>query len=443
MFTRALAFGVFAALGLVAPAWAADSIPAWAANRDERLPQSRAEHLAFLGVPEWHSAGVTGKRVKVAVIDSGFRGYKAQVGKSLPAGLAARSARKDGNLEAKDSQHGILCGEVVHAIAPDADLLFANWDPDNPDSFLDAVRWAKEQGAKVITCSVVMPSWSDGEGGGPVHRRLSELIGDGTKPGDILFFSCAGNTARRAWSGAFTPGPEGYHQWATNVMLNPVSPWGDERVSLELCWSDPGARYQIEVIDPRTGQPAPGCKYKEHADPYSATARFVPKSGQEYAVRVRQVQGKPGKFHFNSLAAYLGEVRLSGSIPFPGDGPEVITVGAITRDGKRASFSACGPNSPRPKPDVVAPIPFGTFLRDTPFSGTSCATPQAAAVAALCWSANPDWTPARVRAYITSRAHDLGPAGHDCETGYGFVHLPALAPAPHPRAVRPRQLSMK
>lgn len=435
---RTLAIGVL--LLVVAPLSAGDSIPAWAANRDERLPQTRANHLEFLGVPSWHDAGVRGKGLKIAVIDSGFRGYKAQVGKSLPVGLVVRSARKDSNLEAKDSQHGILCGEVVHAIAPDAEILFANWDPDNPDSFLDAVRWAKAQGAQVMTCSVVMPSWSDGEGNGPIHRKLAEILGDGTHPGDPLFFSCAGNTARRAWSGNFTPGTDGYHQWNEKVALNAISPWSEERVSLELCWSDPEAKYALEVVTPDTGEPAPGCNYKEHADPYSATARFIPKSGQSYAVRVKQVAGKPGKFHFNSLAAYLGEVRLAGSIPFPGDGPEVVTVGAITLEGKRASFSACGPNSCRPKPDLVAPIPFATFLRDTPFSGTSCATPQAASVAALCWSANPDWTASHVRSYVTSHARDLGPAGYDTETGYGTVHLPAIAPAP--RALSPKPFAV-
>jgi len=426
MRTRTLALGV-AVFAAFAPcrAPAADVVPAWAKNRDERLPQDRAEHLAKLGVVDWHAAGVLGKGVKVAVLDSGFRGYKDHLGKTLPATVTVRSARKDGNMEAKDSQHGILCGEVVHAIAPDAELLFANWDGDSPDSFLDAVRWAREQGAKVITCSVVSPSWSDGEGNGPIHRRLSAILGDGSNPADPLFFSCAGNMAERHWAGTFAPGAGGYHQWADKVVLNSVSPWGDDRVSLDVCWSDPDARYRVEVVNPTTGEPVAGCTYKETADPYSAVARFTPKAGQEYAVRVRQEAGVPGKFHFTSLAAYLGRVKNVGSIPFPGDGPEVITVGAITLDGRRASFSACGPNSRLPKPDVVAPIPFGTFMRDRPFSGTSCATPQAAAVAALCWSRHTTWDAARLRSYVTTRAQDLGPAGHDYETGFGAVHLPA------------------
>jgi subtilisin family serine protease len=423
--------GLFVAL-VPSQTFAGDAVPAWANNRDQRLPGERSAHLSLLGAPEWNSAGFRGKGVKVLVLDTGFRGYRDQLGKSLPAKVTVRSARKDGNLEFKDSQHGILVAEVVHAIAPDAELLLANWNTDDPETFLDAVKWAREQGVRVITCSVVMPSWSDGEGNGPIHKRLRELLGDGTKPDDPLFFSCAGNTARRHWSGIFAAGKDGFHQWAEKVTLNSVSPWYDDRVALDLCWSDPDARYRLEVIDPNTGKPAEGVTYREQTAPPASVARFVPKSGKSYAVRVRQEKGKPGKFHLNSLAAYLSEVRLSGSIPFPGDGPEVVTVGAVDLELKRASFSACGPNSPRPKPDVVAPIPFGTYIRTQPFSGTSCATPQAAATAALCLSRDPEWTASRLRSYLTSWARDLGPTGHDCETGYGLVRLPAFAPAPHP-----------
>ena len=420
---------------------AADAVPEWATNRDGRLPGERASHLARMGASDWNDAGFRGKGVTILVLDTGFRGYRDHLGKSLPAKVTARSARKDGNLEAKDSQHGILVAEVVHAIAPDAELLLANWDTDNPDTFLDAVKWARQQGARVITCSVVMPSWSDGEGNGPTHRRLREIIGDGTKPGDPLFFSCAGNTARRHWSGAFEAGPGGYHLWAEKLTLNPVSPWSVERVSLDLCWSDPEARYRLEVVDAATGELAEGVTYREQADPPASVARLTPKSGKSYAVRVRHEKGKPGKFHLNSLQAYLDQVRLAGSIPFPGDGPEVVTVGAVGLDLKRASFSACGPNSAKPKPDVVAPIPFGTYTRSQPFGGTSCATPQAAAAAVLCLSRNPDWDAARVRAYLISWARDLGPAGHDCETGCGAVRLPGLAPPP--RALAPARKNVR
>src|SRR6202008_4990249 len=121
----------------------------------------------------------------------------------LPEHVTARSFRADGNMEARDSQHGILCGEVVHAIAPEAELLFADWDIGRVDQFLEAVRWARQQGARIITCSVITPSWSDGEGGGVVHQALAGLLGTGKSASDLVCFASAGNTIERHWSGLF------------------------------------------------------------------------------------------------------------------------------------------------------------------------------------------------------------------------------------------------
>src|SRR5207302_5471265 len=69
----------------------------------------RARLLDWMGARPWHAAGFRGQGLKIAVLDSGFAGYRAQLGKALPAGVKVRSFRSDGNLEARDSQHGILC----------------------------------------------------------------------------------------------------------------------------------------------------------------------------------------------------------------------------------------------------------------------------------------------------------------------------------------------
>src|SRR5207253_1334343 len=118
-----------------------------AADESSREAVARARrgvHLDKLGVQLWHQSGHKGSGIKVAILDPGFRGWKEHVGKSLPAKVEVKSFRRDANLEARDSQHGILCGEVVHALAPNAELLFANWEADEPERFLDAVRWARE-----------------------------------------------------------------------------------------------------------------------------------------------------------------------------------------------------------------------------------------------------------------------------------------------------------
>ena len=128
--------------------------------------EPRQSLLQTLGADTWHRSGYRGRGVTVAVLDIGFRGYTNSLGVTLPRSIHAKSFRLDGNIEARKSQHGAVCGEIVHAIAPEANILFVDWQPDSRESFLAAVDWAKRNGAKIITCSVVMPAWSDGEGGG-------------------------------------------------------------------------------------------------------------------------------------------------------------------------------------------------------------------------------------------------------------------------------------
>lgn len=55
------------------------------------------------------------------------------------------------------------------------------------------------------------------------------------------------------------------------------------------------------------------------------------------------------------------------------------------------------------------------------WDGTSMATPHVSAVAALIWSANPNWTNVQIRNALTGSALDLGTAGRDVYYGFGLV----------------------
>jgi hypothetical protein len=390
-------------------------------SHESAVLAQRGAYLSRVGVERWHQAGYRGQGVKVMVLDSGFRGWKNHVGKSLPEKITTRSFRNDGDLEARDSQHGILCGEVVHTLAPDAELLFANWEADSPERFLDAVRWARARGAQVITCSLIMPSWGDGEGGGPIHEELTRILG-GERADDVLYFASAGNTANRSWSGTFRDSGTGYHEWKKGITANPLTPWGSERVSVELCWKD-DADLEVVVEDAACGR-AVAASAKPDGARHSAQARFEPAVSHSYRVRVRQLRGTPCAFHCVALGSGMEFTTASGSLCFPADGPEVIAVGAVDHTGRRMIYSSCGPNSTKPKPDLVATVPFPSLWRDKPFSGTSAASPQAAALAALWRSRHPTWSAVKIREALCKTARDLGEPGHDIETGYGLIQLP-------------------
>lgn len=382
----------------------------------------RKAHLAGLEVPRWHQAEARGQKVKIAVLDSGFRDYRQFLGKGLPTQVTARSFRRDRNLEARDSQHGILCAEVLHAVAPQAEILLANWEPDSPQSFLDAVRWARGEGAKILSCSLIMPSWSDGEGGGDVHRGLAPLL-EG-----VLFFASAGNTAQRHWSGAFTPDDNGWHCWRDRAIDNTLVPWGKERVAVEL-YGPTESAFEVSIWNRESRQAINRAVLQVDGTKKAgrAVVRFEPEAGVAYQVRIRCLDAEPTRpetFHLVVLGGSLECATAKGSIPFPGDGEHVLAVGAVDAENRRTYYSSCGPNSTIPKPDFVATVPFPSLCRERPFAGTSAAAPQAAGLAAVLWSSRPDATASQITRTLRESALDLGPAGHDWETGYGLIRLP-------------------
>jgi subtilisin family serine protease len=404
-------------------------------NAEEATPDclpapalKRADHLARLGVSRWHAAGFRGQGVKVAVLDAGFRGYRDCLGSILPAHIHARSFRADGDLEARASQHGVLCAEVIHALAPEAELLLANWDPDRPESFLAALRWAREQGARIVSCSLIMPSWSDGEGGGAVNAEVARLAGRGQQPGDMLCFVSAGNTAQRHWCGPFRPNAAGLHQWRPGRTSNALRPWGSDRVAVEL-YGPADVPLELLVRDRLTDKEVGRARVEPvlpGSEASSAVVRFLPERAHVYEVQVCGVRpgAEKSRFHVVVLGGSLEVTTCQGSISCPADGPAVLAVGAVDASGHRLFYSACGPNSKRPKPDLVAPVPFPSAWRERPFSGTSAAAPQAAGLAAVLWSRHLDWNASQIRRGLLATALDLGPPGHDWETGYGRIALP-------------------
>jgi hypothetical protein len=326
-------------------------------DRLESPALERKLHLANLGVERWHRQGHRGQGIKIAVLDSGFRDYRRFLGKGLPEHVKVRSFRKDQDLEARDSQHGILCGEVLHALAPDAEIMLVNWDPDSPQAFLDAVRWAKSQGARIMSCSLIMPSWSDGEGCGEVHRGLAPLLAD------ALFFASAGNTAQRHWCGPFSPNDTGWHRWRDDVTDNTLTPWGKDRVAVEF-YGPTHSSFEVSICNSATGDAIGRSLLQVDATKKAGRAivRFEPEAETAYQVKVRCIDS----------------------------------------------------------PDST----FPSLCRDRPFAGTSAAAPQAAGLAAVLWSSRPNWTPNQVTQALREAALDLGPPGHDCETGYGLIRLP-------------------
>jgi subtilisin family serine protease len=244
----------------------------------------------------------------------------------------------------------------------------------------------------------------------------------------MLFFASAGNTAQRHWCGHFCPDAAGWHQWRERTSANTLTPWGAERVAVEF-YGPTQSAFEVQVSDAATGKTIGRSLLQSDATGTvgRAVVRFEPEPSALYQVKVRCV-GSPitdaEAFHLVALGGSLDHTTTCGSIPFPGNGAHVLAVGAVDVRGQRLAYSSCGPNSRLPKPDLVATVPFPSLCRARPFAGTSAAAPQAAGLAALVSSQHPDWLPEQIAQALRGAALDLGPPGHDHETGYGLIRLP-------------------
>jgi subtilisin family serine protease len=150
----------------------------------------------------------------------------------------------------------------------------------------------------------------------------------------------------------------------------------------------------------------------------------------DHGARVANISfgGVPGSSTVASAASYMmskgGLVVVAagndGADKGYSNSPYLFTAAATTSSDARASYSNYGSYV-----DIAAP---GSSIYTTDrgggyksVSGTSFASPDAAATAALVMSANPALTPTDVLSIITNTAKDLGTAGWDPYYGFGRV----------------------
>ncbi|HEY9856444.1 MAG TPA: S8 family peptidase [Stenomitos sp.] len=154
---------------------------------------------------------------------------------------------------------------------------------------------------------------------------------------------------------------------------------------------------------------------------------------------INYLAGKYAKLKGALLVAASG--NSNGPVSTPGRLSDFLAVGASTQADQRAPFSNFGPEVGISAPGVgilstmpTYKVPLNDFKdsNGTPIGqnyallqGTSMATPIVSGVAALVWSAHPDWTAAQVRERLQSSARDLGAAGKDPEFGSGLVNAAA------------------
>lgn len=409
--------------------------------------------LEAIEVGPWHEAGARGQGVHVAVFDIQWNEveyFAEELGEEAATfdcfdhrscetpidGLRPRSSSELG-------QHGIACAELIHEIAPEAQLSLVR--VSGLTSLENGVEWAIRNDVDLISMSLSFFNESFYQGRGPVNRLMDELAAAG-----ILMVTSAGNYAEEHHWGWFEDDDlDGVHDFPDQASQALPVYWGTGSHRVNLIWDDfqncgdtdldlyvydedgnlVGRSREVQAPDREDGQE---CQPVERA-----TVR-ADEEGWYYLV-VHRAGGSPNtRFDIMARSGEVWMGRRDRSITDPGNHPSVLTVGAVRVDGYRVngaeSFSSVGPtHDDLPKPELAAPNGVTTAAYGARgFFGTSAATPIVAGALAVVMSEDPRRSAWDAAALVRDSAllYEPTDAPHDDALGAGRVVLPHPEAAP-------------
>jgi subtilisin family serine protease len=394
------------------------------------------ESVPVIGADIWHAAGITGQGVKVGVLDRGFDGYRSLLGGDLPANVTVQSFIAGLDADQAGTVHGSAVAEIIHDIAPQAELYFAAYDTDVEQR--QAIEWLLSQGVRIISHSG-SSVWGPMDGTGEDAQMVDQVVASG-----VLWVNSAGNRGYTHYRATFRDDDgDGFHEFDARDELMEFIPIG--RTILVLNWDDWQYGTQdldLYVMDTDGNELASSTNTQN--GPGSAAAEAVvyefsdngPYAVAFYAARI----DRPVLLNFFLWDGEMEYYTPDYSVTTPGDSRSSLTVGAVNwSDDALEDYSSRGPTSDgRLKPDISAQAGVSSAAYGSTWVGTSASTPHVSGAAALILQIFPTFTPQQVTEFLLSRSIDLGPAGPDNGFGYGRLDLgpvPEAPPVAEPTAI--------
>ncbi len=446
---------------------------------------------AVLGGPVARSTfGVSGSGIKVGIISDSFNFLGGQLagvlsgdlpGPSNPNGYLTPANILNDDLFPGNLDEGRAIAEVVHDLAPGAQILFHSAF-NNPESspggsIATAIDNLVAAGANIIiddVFSIGAPVYQDGI----AARAVNNAFASG-----VAYFSSAGNSSNNAYQGFYSPLGVN-HDFDANLdeggdlVLGIGDIPNGGSVVASLWWDDPYTSlggtpttdFQLglynlsdDVVEGGSGQ-----DQFAGADPFEAFS-FTNTSGvtKSYGLFVEHVAGDFNKLlkiqvfdrniqddddtdspTISGHSAAVGALAIGAAPFFNPNSPESYTSQGPTlilydADGNRLAIPELrhtpsltgidGGNTSFFYADVG--IDADTFPN---FFGTSAAAPHVAAIAALVLERANQFgltlTPAQLYQILTNSTVDIGAPGYDHITGYGrldaYLAVSAVVPEP-------------
>ena len=393
-----------------------------------------SEGVQVSGAEDWQQAGYLGQGVRVAVIDSQFGGLSQAIAEGEVDHVVFSRDYTGEGLEV-GGVHGTACTEIIHDMAPQAELLLMKIGDEV--ELANAVDDAIAYGANVITCSLGWFNTNFYDGTGTVAAIASRAAQNG-----ILWVNAAGNSASGGhWEGGWQDADaDGWLDFAPADEVNNFYLGAGQSVILYFTWDawpNSNQDYDLYLVNEWGSTVASSTNRQTGTQEPTESIFYTAAIAGNYGIEIRShdVSMYPKMELFCVPYSLPLEYSLAASsVAAPANAPFVFTVGAIDwhdwDSGPQEAFSSQGPtNSSRyaasiTKPDICGPDGTASSVYQGVFYGTSASTPHVAGAAALVWSAHQGWSAADVRDWLESNAVDMGTLGKDNIYGYGRLNLP-------------------
>lgn len=443
------------------------------------FPQGEiSEGVALTESDNFHNIDFKGAGVKIAVIDVGFKELtEARLNGEIPDNTATHDFT--GNGIGTEYYHGTACAEIIHDMAPEAELHLLKVS-DEID-ILDALDYCVDNSIDIISLSIGTFGTGPGDGTGPLDEAFDEVRANG-----ILVVAGAGNQGNTTfedvtfgshWEGVFIDyDDDNFHEFIPGDLesifnvIGAVPEWDDDgnpetnEVTILLRWDDWPADidydmflFEIDDVTEDIQEVASSIYLQDGTQqPIEYISLDIPDDedyAHYYALVIVKSDEDPAwidmELHLGGTSMFLPydeshpePIATSvSSIIEPADAESVFAVGAIDymnwQSGPQEDFSSQGPtntwagSNARVKPDIMGPDGVTTFTYgNSSFSGTSAATPHVAGLAALILSMNPGFSPDELQSHIETNAIDMGAPGKDPIYGWGKLNGVIEDPAP-------------
>lgn len=360
------------------------------------------------------------KKLKVAVFDKGFDGYKGEIGKSLPSGTVYHAGPIEAPPEIK-VVHGLVMAQILTSLMTN-DGQASQFTPEfhlynvyGYTNFKAAITDVIAKKFDLVLYSEVWELGGNSDGKGFINTEVNRATSAG-----IIWVNAAGNFNTRTYRGGIKTLDD---DWVELPDRNQSLSFRCEKskcnVRVVLSWndfkdnSDEGTDKDLDfaLTDDllnivQTSALKQSADKNENRPGFSKYPREAVQAEVEPGVYYIRVKNRSKNFKSSDQLRIVIDgdsiksesAKAQDTILNPADNPTVVTVGAS--DSDRSSFS-----KKLGKPDVTAPSSIKLENKEE-FRGSSNSAAIVAAGLALMKSLNPHWDRAKLLKAVINAASE-------------------------------------